>query len=394
MQLFKSKNMQKVKRNLPVVVVIGILFTTGAVFSHVFSKIKPEIPTALADEEGSNGNNISEDSHSNSDSHSNDSHGNDSHSNDNNSGNNENSSHSITSDNHSNNNDESSHSNQKDKQASSDAIKNGENEIKTAQNQSMEADNSQGNKEQSETEKQGGDKNNVQENTDDTTKKVSRIEAEIAPLEASDPKAFKAFISSLSEIKSLIAQSGVAKDPVQIKTLGDIINSKIETLNKMVEVALEDNKNNSNENGNEDVAKQYKNTVAQFVHTLKTVSESDTEDAKGIGEQVKEVAQAQNDSQAKVEESINKVENRSGLVKFLIGPKYGSIAEIQTAITENQSRIKVLTDLMNKANDPAVKLVLQDQINALNQQNAKLQIFATNSDSGFSLFGWLAKMFS
>ncbi len=384
--------MQKVKRNLPMVAIIGILFTTGAVFSHVSSQIKPGIPVVLADEEGSAGN-ISEDSHSG-DSHSaNNEESSHNSSSDNHSANNEGNSHSSSSDNHSNS-DENNQNNQKDKQASvSNTIKTSENEDKTMQIQSKEADNSQGNKEQSEVDKQSGD-NNAQENTADMTKEVSKIESRIAPLATSDPKAFGAFNSSLSEIQSLIAQLGATKDPVQIKTLDDTINGKIETLDKMVEVAVENNNQKGDENGNEDVAKQYKNTVAQFVHTLKTVSESDTQEAKGIGEQVKVVAQAQNDSQAKVEESINKVEGRSGLVKFLIGPKYGSIAEIQAAIAENQARIKVLINLMNQATDSAVKLVLQDQITSLNQQNARLQTFVINSDSGFSLFGWLAKMFA
>ncbi len=369
--------MQKVKRNLPVIAVIGALFAIGTVFSHISNQIKPGIPTVLADEEGNNGN-ISEDSYSG-DSHS---------------SSDEASSHNSSGDKHSNS-DESSQSNQKDKQTSSDAVKTGESEVETAQIQSKsgEVDNSWKNKEPSEVDKQNGD-GNTQENTADMTKEVSKIETRIAPLATSDSKSFEAFNSSLSEIKSLIVQLGATNDPVQIKALSDTVNGKIETLDKMVEVALENNNQNGDENGNEDMAKQYKNTVAQFVHTLKTVSESDTQDANGIGEQVKAVAQAQNDSQAKVEESISKVENRSGLVKFLIGPKYGSIAEIQAAVTENQSRIKVLTDLMNQATDPAVKLVLQDQIALLNQQNAKLQTFITSNDSGFSLFGWLVKKFS
>ncbi|PJA87092.1 MAG: hypothetical protein CO141_01255, partial [Candidatus Moranbacteria bacterium CG_4_9_14_3_um_filter_42_9] len=86
--------------------------------------------------------------------------------------------------------------------------------------------------------------------------------------------------------------------------------------------------------------------------------------------------------------------SRGGFAKFLIGPKHGSIAEVKTAITENQTRVKVLTELMNQLTDPAVKLVLRDQITILNQQNANLQKFVTKNESKISVFGWLIRLFS
>jgi len=45
--------MQKLKKNLPVVAIIGILFATGIVFSHAFTKTRLGTATVLADEEES-----------------------------------------------------------------------------------------------------------------------------------------------------------------------------------------------------------------------------------------------------------------------------------------------------------------------------------------------------
>jgi len=130
--------------------------------------------------------------------------------------------------------------------------------------------------------------------------------------------------------------------------------------------------------------------VASFVHNLKEIGDMDS----GIGKQVSVVAQAQNASSAKVENSIKDIKSRGGFAKFLIGPKYGSIADVQTAITENQTRIKVLSDLMAQVTDPVVKQVLQDQVKQFQQENTRLQAFIAENESGVSLFGWLMKMFS
>jgi len=164
-----------------------------------------------------------------------------------------------------------------------------------------------------------------------------------------------------------------------------LADKKLETMEHSIELAYGDD---DEEDGDE--ADEYKSEVAKFVHSLKTIGEVEG----GIGKQVSAVAQAQNDSESKVESSIKNVNDRNGFVKFLIGPKYGSINEIKTTVSENEKRIQVLNDLIKQVSDPAVKQVLQDQITILSQQNSNLKNFGENSQKGFSLFGWLIKMFS
>lgn len=193
---------------------------------------------------------------------------------------------------------------------------------------------------------------------------------------------------SLNEVKDLLSQAkdkATAGDLAGAEALTEVADKKLETLKDSMELALGDD---DEEEGDE--ADEYRSEVAQFVHNLKEIGDIEG----GIGQQVRVVAQAQNDSVAKVEESINEIEDRSGFVKFLVGPNYGSLAEIQTTIAENQTRIKVLTDLMSQLTDPAVRLVLQSQIASLTQQNAKLQTFVIENNDSVSLFGWLVKMFS
>ena len=365
------------KKNLPLVAIIGILFATGVVFSRAFiGQMKLGIPVVLGDEgESSDAEKASDESSQ------------------------------EASKKQAEIQQEASKKQAEDQQEASKkqtenqrefSKKQWENQREASKKQAeiqQEGDKQEGDN----LDEQDGDSNDVQGEIADINKEVAKIESKIAPLATSDLKAFEAFNTSLGEIKTLVAQLDATKDPIQLKTLVETIDHKMESLDKMMEVAFENDNEQANEtdhNDNEDVAKQYGSSVAQFVHTLKTVEEADNDENKGIGEQVKVVAQAQNDSQVKVENSINNIKERSGFVKFLIGPKYDSIAEVQKAVTENQTRIDVLTGLLGQITDPTVKLVLQDQITSLQQQNTKLQAFAADSEKSVSLFGWLAKLFS
>ncbi|TAK96303.1 hypothetical protein EPO05_02150 [Patescibacteria group bacterium] len=440
--------MQKIRKNLPLVAIIGILFATGIVFSHAFTKTKLGTSTVLADEEeSSSGERDSESSNDRDDDE----------------GDN------VSSRDNEDNNDG-------DKQDDEDST-----EVRrvrtTTQGTTVRTENENDNEDGDKVENDNENENDSQEGIQELNKDISRVESRISVLSAngvsvtsltatlseikdlasqaqsklvSAPKEAESLIEtadhklerlsklvkltlgdedenddssdateeiqdlaksiakieikltavasrgvdisalklSLNEAKDLLDQAkdkATAGDLTSAEALAELADKKLETLKHAMELALGDN---DEEDGDE--AKEYKNEVASFVHNLKEIGDIDG----GIGQQVRVVAQAQNDSASKVEESINEVNDRSGFVRFLIGPKYGSIAEIQIAITENQTRIKVLTDLLNQINDPAVKLVLQDQIKQFQQENTRLQAFVIESDSGVSLFGWLMKMFA
>lgn len=236
-------------------------------------------------------------------------------------------------------------------------------------------------------EDENDDDNDATEEIQDLAKDIAKIEVKLSAISERgvDVSALRTSLNNIKDLLSQAKEKVIAEDLAGAEALTEVADKKLETLEHAMELAFGDD---DEEDGDE--AKEYKNEVAQFVHNLKELGDID----EGIGQQVRVVAQAQNDSASKIENSINDINDRSGFVRFLIGPKYGSIAEVQTAITENQTRIKVLTDLMNQITDPAVKLVLQDQITILNQQNTNLQSFVTDSESGFSMFGWLARLFS
>jgi hypothetical protein len=235
-------------------------------------------------------------------------------------------------------------------------------------------------------EDENDDDNDAVEEIQDLAKDIAKIEVNLnsASERGVDVSAMKLSLNVVKDLLSQAKDKATAGDLAGAEALTEVADKKLETLKHAMELAFGDDE----EDGDE--ADEYKSEVAQFVHNLKEIGEIEG----GIGQQVNVVAQAQNDSIAKVETSIDEINDRGGFVKFLVGPNYGSIAEIQTAITENQTRIKVLTGLVAQVTDPVVKQVLQDQIKNFQQENTRLQTFVTESESSVSLFGWLVKMFS
>lgn len=231
------------------------------------------------------------------------------------------------------------------------------------------------------------------ESTEEATEEIQELERDITKLE-SELNAASArgvdvtgYRTMLNDVKVMLSQAKEKLSAglyVEAEALAELANKKLDK----IDGAIED----LNDDGNKDkeISKEYKNEVAMFVHNLKEIGDMEG----GIGQQVKVVAQSQNDSKDKVENSLKEIDDRSDFVKFLIGPKYDSIADIKAAIAENETRVRVLTDLMNQLADPAVRQALQEQITILNQQNANLQKLVVESESGVSLFGWLMKLFA
>ncbi len=246
-----------------------------------------------------------------------------------------------------------------------------------------------------------GDNNNKDSSSSDSKKNVSEVKKVDTTAETDQGSGDKQAVSDNHESDNKTNNVDTVKtdgNAVESKDNGSVNNT--ENQNEQAagnsgadqnEQAGADNQGKENVNGNrDDLAKEYKNTVAQFVHSLSDLADKEG----GIGQQVKVVAQAQNDSQTEVDSAITAVDDRSGFLKFLIGPNYGQLNNIKTEISANENRIQVLTRLMGQIQDANAKTVLQDQVNNLQQQNTQLQNFVNTNESKASIFGWLVRLFS
>jgi len=135
---------------------------------------------------------------------------------------------------------------------------------------------------------------------------------------------------------------------------------------------------------------EHQSAVANFVQALVQVADRD----KGIGEQVRVIARQQNQSIATTTAAMEKIQTRSKVKTFLIGTDYKNTGQLRSEMVQTRNRIEQTTKLMEQAKSAEDKIMLQMQVQAMEQEQTKLEEFLKANESKFSLFGWLVKLFS
>lgn len=136
-------------------------------------------------------------------------------------------------------------------------------------------------------------------------------------------------------------------------------------------------------------AQEHMSVVAKKVEELLT----STERAGGIGEQVRLIAQEQNQAQEKIQNQIRLMEDRVGWLRTLVGPNFQALKNLKKEIEQNRLRISQLEQLKNKVKNSGLETQFQTTTEALVQQNMALQEKLNTEEKTFSLLGWLAKLF-
>jgi len=136
-------------------------------------------------------------------------------------------------------------------------------------------------------------------------------------------------------------------------------------------------------------AEQRRSEVANAVQEILQVAEKDS----GIGEQVKIIAQTQTQNQEKLETSLQKVQSRSGFAKFFVGPNYGEINNAKKLLEQNREQIKQLGQNKNQLSNQDDQQKLTEQVQLLEQSNQEIENSLNTLQRGFSLFGWIFRLF-
>jgi DNA-binding ferritin-like protein len=136
------------------------------------------------------------------------------------------------------------------------------------------------------------------------------------------------------------------------------------------------------------VAEQRRSQVANAVQEMLQVAERNG----GIGQQVMMIAQNQN--QEKIELSLQKVQSRSGFAKFFIGPNYGEINNAKKLLEQNREQIKQLNQIATQLSSQGDQQILTQQIQTLEQANLQIDNSLGTAQKGFSLLGWVFRLFS
>jgi hypothetical protein len=154
----------------------------------------------------------------------------------------------------------------------------------------------------------------------------------------------------------------------------------------------------SEDNENEKASKSenlngelHRSVVANFVQTLLRVA---SRQEGGIGEQVRVVAQEQNQNREKTADQIESIEKRNKIKTFLIGTNYKNVGALRSEMVQTRNRLEKLNRLMEQTTNAADKTELQNQIQTLEEEQAKIETLLKKAEGKFSLFGWLVKLFN
>lgn len=132
----------------------------------------------------------------------------------------------------------------------------------------------------------------------------------------------------------------------------------------------------------------HKSEVAKAVADLLDTAKLDGT----VGEQVRVLAQEQEDVHSKVAEKMEMIEGMDEWDIFLWGPDHTALGELRSALVTSESGLEVLKLAQSKAH-----ATLQDdievQIKAIESENARARVFIDEHEDVFSLFGWFFKLF-
>ena len=161
------------------------------------------------------------------------------------------------------------------------------------------------------------------------------------------------------------------------------------TTNATTTDSQDSTKGKTKENKGQITAQTHRSVVANFVQSLLAVADREG----GIGQQVKAIAQQQNDTKDTVTNEITAVESRSKVKTFFLGSDYKNLGDLRSQMVQTRNQIDQLKRLADKADNDQDKADLQTQIQILEQEQTKVDGFITQNENQFSLFGWAVKLF-
>lgn len=170
------------------------------------------------------------------------------------------------------------------------------------------------------------------------------------------------------------------------------------------ETGAKQNAGEENENGEEN-GQKVQNQINQNQSTQGEQSRSRVANAVqkmlaiagrsgGIGQQIKAVVQSQEQNQKGIETELNKAKERSGLVKFIIGPDYKELKKVENRLKSHNKNLEELRKLRDQLTDDVDKNIMAQQIQVMQQVQAELKNEVNEEKKGVSLLGWLFKWFS
>lgn len=137
-------------------------------------------------------------------------------------------------------------------------------------------------------------------------------------------------------------------------------------------------------------SQEHRNKVAEVVEGLTELAGKD----QNIGEEVRQVAQEQRESNERSTKAMEAVETRGKFRTFLFGTDYKNVGVIRSELVKTGSHINRLTKAKDRTEDEEVKAELDTQITSLQEIKSRTESFVQENEDKFSLLGWLVRLFN
>jgi hypothetical protein len=135
-------------------------------------------------------------------------------------------------------------------------------------------------------------------------------------------------------------------------------------------------------------AYEHMSTVAQKVQELQMLGDREG----GLGEQIREIARTQSQSQEQLQAELGKLDGRQGWLKSLIGPDFSAVKNIKMELEQNRVRIQQLEQLQSQLTIQGDVTTIREMIQALVVENEELQNKLTQEEGTKSMLGWLFRL--
>jgi len=112
------------------------------------------------------------------------------------------------------------------------------------------------------------------------------------------------------------------------------------------------------------------------------------------GNQVREMVEEQTQVEERVQILLSSMDARPGFLRFILGPDYKNAGEVRSQIVRLEAQIEQLTRLKEKLTLQEDQDSVQEAIDSLEAEADALESELSEKLEGFSLFGWLAKLFA
>jgi len=112
-----------------------------------------------------------------------------------------------------------------------------------------------------------------------------------------------------------------------------------------------------------------------------------------LGAQIQQMIENQEKVGVRVEQKMARLEEKSAFLKFLYGPNYEKVGEVEKEIVQLKNQLQQMEVLKSKVSSVGEgELVIMDQaIESMEDEILELESDLNAQVSEFSLFGWLNK---